>query len=294
MFDALATCLACGSNNLSLTFPFGDRRILECPECGLQSLDPQPDDATLAGIYSDDYFFGEPHGVSTLEVADLKQASAALFLDDILGLEKHRPGRLLEIGCAHGDFLQVAQQRRFEIHGVEYSPDAVNVANRRLGRSCVQQGTAESANLPKNYFDVVFLSDVIEHVRNPKRFITALRDSLKLGGLIYIATPSTDSWSRKLMGRHWMEYKLEHLFYFNRRSLAELLQDNGFSEIRLTPNYKFLNFNYIHLHFRRYPVPFWSVLLHGISHVIPDHLAKQKVKIVASGVVAAARNQSRH
>ena len=70
-----------------------------------------------------------------------------------------------------------------------------------------------------------------------------------------LVTPSLDSWSAKMLGNRWMEYKTEHLFYFNERSLRRLLEAVGFKPVAFRPNTKILSLDYINHHFQRFRVP---------------------------------------
>ena len=282
------TCPICSSPQLSKEFVFHIYEVTQCGKCQLRFLCPQPSDETLAGIYTSNYFLGDHDGIDGSEVNCLKVATAATYLQHILALRSGVPGDLLEIGSGTGDFLLEAQNRGFTVQGIELSADAVKTANRRLGLGSdrVQQGEVESALLEENFFDVVFFSDVIEHVRCPTSFISQVHRCLKPGGMVYIVTPSTDSWSHTLMGKHWMEYKIEHLYYFNKTSLSHLLKWSAFDRLEFFPNYKVLSFEYVHAHFRRFPVVFWSKTFDVISKAIPRALKSRHYNIVASGMVA--------
>ena len=281
-------CPICNNKQIAHLFLIATSEVAECPRCLVRFLRPQPSDRALADIYTADYFLGDQDGIAASEVTRLKAATASLYLQQILSLRNGNPGTLLEIGSGTGDFLATAQSEGFSVQGIEFSANAVEAANSRLGANLVQQGEIETALLPPNFFDIVFFSDVIEHVRDPVRFISRVRRCLKPGGLVYIVTPSTDSWSHKLMGRYWMEYKLEHLYYFNRMSLGQLLRNAKFDELRLSPNYKVLSFDYIHAHFRRFRVTFWSDLVHLFSFLVPNALSRKEWHVVASGVIATA------
>ena len=65
------------------------------------------------------------------------------------------------------------------------------------------------------------------------------------GGIIFIATPSLDSWSARLLKNRWMEFKPEHLFYFDSSTLQTLLIDCGYKDIIEQPGTKALNVDYI-------------------------------------------------
>jgi SAM-dependent methyltransferase len=143
--------------------------------------------------------------------------------------------------------------------------------------------------LRADYYEVAVGFDVIEHVRDPAYALARLHRSLKPNGLLVLATPSLDSWSHRLLGKHWMEYKTEHLTYFGQKSLRCILQRLGFAEIRFHSNYKVLSLDYICGHFERYPVPVISPVLKAIRKLLPDWIAYKPIKIVASGTMVTAR-----
>lgn len=218
----------------------------------------------------------------------LKRATARLYLEQI---SRSLPagGRLLEIGCGHGEFLIEAQALGFEVEGLEYSAHAASEANAQLGRSAVRVGSPEVDRFPAETYDLVAAFDVVEHLRRPVEALSRLRRALRPGGSIAIATPSLDSWSRRLLGRYWMEYKTEHLTYFSRKSLRRMLQVGGFEAIRFEPNYKILNLEYIAGHFERFPVPILTPLVRIVNRTVPRRLVRHPVRVVASGVMAVAR-----
>ena len=264
-----------------------------CQNCGFRWLTPQPTEEELARIYTTEYFLDEGQAEITELVNKLKRATANLYLSQLV----HRDSApasglsLLDIGCGMGDFLLEAQSIGFNVSGLEVTDHLVEFANRRLGFSSVQKGFIETSNFQKESFDVVAFFDVIEHVRNPVDFLTHVSSLLKQNGRVYIVTPSLDSWSAKLLGKNWMEYKVEHLFYFSKRSMTLLLEKTGFHKIRFHPNYKILNFDYVNRHFVRFPVPGLSPLLDFSRKLIPDQLAYRPVKIVASGMAVIAEKR---
>ena len=270
----------------------GRHPLYRCDYCRAEFLYPQPSDEELGEIYSAQYFIGSNSEAGAQRTAALKRATAALYLKRVQPLVEVTNPRLLEIGCGSGDFLLEASSHGFAVEGLEYSPHAVETANSRLGKRAVQAGSLESNELSADHYDVAAGFDVIEHVRDPAYALTCLRRSLKPGGLLVLVTPSLDSWSRRLLGRHWMEYKTEHLTYFGQRSLRCLLRRMGFGEIQFYPNDKVLSFDYIQAHFERYPVPFLSPALRILRKLLPDRVAHQPIKIIASGTMVTARKRS--
>lgn len=286
-------CQICGHKNAIKKFPFNHYSVYSCANCGFRWLYPQPTGEELAAIYSEQYFLDEGDEKITEIVNTLKRATANVYLEQLVKGNLPSPSqlKLLEIGCGMGDFLLEAQSRGFKVSGLEVTDHLVELANRRLGTTSVQKGFLESSSFQSETFDVIAFFDVIEHVRNPLDFMSRVNRLLKESGKVYIVTPSLDSWSAKLLGNRWMEYKVEHLSYFNKKAMALLLEKAGFDNIRFHSNYKILNYDYINRHFVRFPVKGISPVLNMIRNLLPDKLAYEPVKIVASGMAIIADKQ---
>ena len=103
-------------------------------------------------------------------------------------------------------------------------------------------------------------------------------------GIIAIATPSLSSWSARLLGRRWMEFKPEHLFYFEPSTLTKLLADLDFRDIRINSGKKILTTEYIIGHFDKFPVPLITPTLRLARRILPRRMLKMKMKVTASGI----------
>ena len=142
------------------------------------------------------------------------------------------------MGCGDGDFLVEAEAAGFQVTGVELAAPACEQARSRLKHGEVVCGLLESSGLPEEQFDLCVLSDVIEHVRDPLAFLTNIHRLLKPNGAIFIATPSLASWSAKLLRQNWMEFKPEHLTYFDPKTLETALFRSGYHEVIVQPGWK--------------------------------------------------------
>lgn len=257
-------------------------------------LNPQPDDQTLAAIYGESYFIGSDEDTLREQGNTLKRGTAQLQLAELdayigarVAADVHP--HMLEVGCGLGNFLIEASRAGFDVQGIDVSADAVATANAALGEDRARAGMLEDADFKPEQFDIVVLADVIEHVRNPKMFMQHVRTLLKPGGVIFVAVPSLDSLSARLMGRYWVEFKREHLFYFNRQTIQQLLEDCGFQDIALSPGRKVLSLGYIIGHFKKFPVPVMTPMLRALEHILPHTLLSRQMRIVASGLNAIAR-----
>lgn len=290
----LTHCPVCEAARFNARFLIKGIAIESCSGCGLFVQNPQPSDAQLAAIYGSNYFIGSSENDSLGAQFDLvKRATASLQLDEIAAYLSKRGQAasglsLLEVGCGHGNMLLEARNKGYQVHGLEYSADAARVANGKLGADAVRVGAITKDTFPEQTFDVCILADVIEHVRDPAAFVRDIKRILKAGGVVFIATPSIASWSARLLGRHWMEYKPEHLFYFDPGTLTRLLRHAGFGHIEISSGRKVLTADYVIGHFDKFPVPVISPLLSAFRAMAPAALLGQPVKITASGVNALA------
>ena len=287
------TCIICDQNRVVADFPLSRYQVYLCGNCGFRWLKPQPTDAELSEIYSDKYFLDEGDAKITEMVNRLKRATAGLYLEQLINEKPFfsKELSLLEIGCGMGDFLLEAQSKGFKVSGLEVTDYLVEFTNRRLGVSSVQKGFIETSNFQRESFDIVAFFDVIEHIRNPVDFMMRVNRLLRKSGKAYIVTPSLDSWSAKLLGKNWMEYKVEHLSYFNRQAITLLLEKTGFHKIRFHSNYKMLNFDYINRHFIRFPVKGISRIMNLARQIFPDKLAYMPVRFIASGMAVTAEKR---
>ena len=284
-------CLVCQSARLHYVFSIADHRVVCCDDCGLLFLNPQPSDDELSNIYGTGYFLGSDSETGFRAVSEIKQATARLYLSEIRRYHGLKTGRLLEVGCGDGDFLFSAETEGWHVTGIEYSAAACKKARSRLKNGDVFCGELRSAKLPSEQFDLCVISDVIEHVRFPLDFLEELHRVLKPGGALFIATPSIDSWSARLMRQKWMEFKTEHLTYFDRQTLQTTLFKSGFRDIIVKPGCKILNFDYVKMHFERYPVAWVTPMLKFIARILPKSMQLRHRRIVASGIMVFSRKE---
>jgi len=281
-----ATCPICASKKMYYAFSVQQSRLVECRDCGHMMLHPQPDDEELGRIYNESYWLQDGSDEERAHFTQLKQATARLYLDLIGQCLGRHGGRLLEVGSGAGDMLAAALELGYDVTGIEYSSHACVRARERLGGA----GRLVCGNIDdlaeRNYFDVCVMADVIEHVRDPRAFLNQVYEVLRPGGIVVVATPSLDSWSSRLMRNKWMEFKTEHLHYFNQETLHSLMFQTGLEPIAALPGRKCLSLDYIVDHFRKYRVPTVSVALEGLSAVVPASLRKAPFEVVASGITS--------
>lgn len=264
--------------------------MVRCTACGLQFTNPQPSDAELTAIYGPDYVLAADDTPAHAVITRAKRATADHYLDLLAAAGGPARGHLLEIGCGAGNFLHQAVQRGWTVTGVEYSPFACARARQTLGGvGRVLQGEIDVVASEAGAFEVVVLCDVIEHVRRPADFLRAVLAALRPGGLLLVVTPSTASWSARIMGRRWMELKPEHLYYFSPATLTRQLTQAGFDNIALHRGTKLLSLDFVAAHFEKYPVAGIRATLRGLRAILPAAWCERPVPVVASGIIALAK-----
>jgi 2-polyprenyl-3-methyl-5-hydroxy-6-metoxy-1,4-benzoquinol methylase len=171
-------------------------------------------------------------------------------------------GKLLEVGCARGDFLRVARES-FDAYGVEPNPELADFA---ALVAPVHRDLVETA--PWCDFDVVASFHVIEHVDSPRRFIAAIRERLKPGGLAVIETPNIRSMPFRIFGKHWRQFIPEHYFFFDPATITRLFQEEGLKVERTIRIGKYASVELIMNRFSRY-LPLLSSMprLPGLSRL---------------------------
>jgi SAM-dependent methyltransferase len=144
-------------------------------------------------------------------------------------------GRLLEIGCGSGSYLAVMRMLGWTVCGIEPDPKAAAVAAKIAGCD-VHVGTFEDAPFEPSSFDAVVSNHVIEHVYNPRSFVSAAGRMLSKNGLIVVQTPNFQSLGHRLLGSDWFSLDPpRHLCLFTPNSLRGLFEDSGlFRGIRTT------------------------------------------------------------
>ena len=204
--------------------------VVCCVQCGLVMTNPRDDDATLKRVYAvleDNVYAAED---------DNRRRTAEEHLA-LVTKHQQRPARLLDVGCATGAFVSVAQVAGWQTTGLEASAWAVARARKRCPQASFTVGLLEEADFPAASFEVITLWDVLEHVRSPQETLQRVHGWLAPGGWLFLNLPNADSLVARLMGRHWVLLLREHLWYFSPTTIGLLLHQNGFELISTRPNF---------------------------------------------------------
>ena len=219
--DGVAVSVANGDPRDELMFKKAGYDIVRCRMCGLMRTVVPPAFAAET-IYTEDYFQGgQADGYS-----DYLGSEAVLAGEYARRLEFLRSyvsmGKLLEIGCATGGFLEHAR-RHFSVQGVDVSDFAVQAA--RAKGLDVECSSVEDSKIICPPYDVVAMFDAIEHLRHPARTLAQIHSLLSANGYVFVTTGDARSRVARLFGKHWrLMTPPQHLWFFDRRTIVALLE----------------------------------------------------------------------
>lgn len=142
-----------------------------------------------------------------------------------------KEGKLLDIGCAYGEFLSLAQQY-FEVSGVDISAFALASAKKRLKNANLQviDGSKEKLPYKNESFDVVTCFDVIEHLANTQFLFSEVYRVLKKNGVFFITTPGHETLFSNFFGR-FVADDPTHVNKNNYHIWQKMLVTYGFSKL---------------------------------------------------------------
>jgi len=220
------SCIVCGgalapavARPRSSYAALGAYRIDACGQCGAGATMPRPSTEELARCYEATY------GYSTHDLIEVEKRRRATALLDWSGVDT---GRILDVGCMFGFLLDEARRRGLAPWGIELSASAAAAAAAK-GHD-VFTGTIEAFARERSglRFEAIFAQHVLEHVPDPREFLSVARGLLVPGGKLVLCVPNFEARLRKVVPSGWGWYQVPvHLHHFSRRALSRLLEGAG-------------------------------------------------------------------
>ena len=234
---AEAVCPACDGRDHDPYIVHHGLTLLACRACATVHLHPRPSPATVESLYSDAYA-GATEGYFAKVEKKLRRsrrrmaALSAALARPPRGRDGARP-RFLDIGCNGGFMVEAARERGFDAHGLDIDPVSIAYARQAYPANAFALATLESYAPDAGRFDLIYCSEVIEHVPDPADFLATARDLLAPGGLLFLTTPDISHWRRPRDVTRWDGFcPPSHCVYFTPRSLSALLLRLGFHDVR--------------------------------------------------------------
>lgn len=240
--ETVTQCPVCGNSSFAPYLICEDYlvsnqrfEIQQCQQCSFRLTNPRPDKNTIGAYYkSDQYVSHNDSGGGVINTAyrlvrNYTLRSKLTLINQLAG----KPGRVLDVGCGTGAFLQSCRQGGWEVSGMEPDPDAREIAQEKLQAEIKQNLNQLEATKP---FDIITLWHVLEHIPDLEESIKRLHTLLEKEGILLIAVPNSNSYDAQLFKEFWAAYDVpRHLHHFTPTTIKPLFNKYGFTLVKQLP-----------------------------------------------------------
>ena len=217
-------------------------RFLKCQRCGLIFSNPIFSENKIGNLYKSSIFTYDK------ESEFLKKTYFNYFNQYILGTNKYKSLKVLEIGCGNGFFLdELIKNGVKDVYGVEPGKKMVNSSSKAL-KNRIKIGIFKKNQYPKESFDVICCFHTLDHIVNLNSFINEMNTVLKKNGKILIIVHNTNGLSVKILKENSPIFDIEHIYLFNQYNLKNVFKISGFKNLD--------TFNVVNT----YPLSYWISL----------------------------------
>lgn len=221
------------------------RNVLNCQDCGITYLEPK--DIDMKDYYNQDYrklytpVIGK--ALSAREMFEFYLSYQQERIDEIKHILNSKM-KVLDVGCSTGHFLYALRDCVQECIGIEFNREDAIFVNEELGIKTYTE-PIQDTDIPLEYFDLVTVYQVLEHIDDPIKFLTTIYKYLKPGGFLCIEVPNIQDalisvYNIKSYSDFW--FREPHVFYFSPKTLSMMLKRSGFSgSTKTVQAYNFIN-----------------------------------------------------
>lgn len=253
-------CEICGSKKIIFLFNGYDKllnipgkfSLFGCENCKMIFLNPQPNYSELEKYYSNEKYYSLKKidtNSRKLKIKILlyktyfnsknKNVFIRLLLSPLKfiarGTKITHGSKLLDIGSGSGQFLYEMKKLGMNVSGVEPG-DFDKEGNKKYNLN-IKNYDLIKAKYSKDFFDIITMNHVLEHLDNPNQSLKEIHRIIKKGGLLIIGIPNTNSFARRIFNRNWLALDVpRHLFDYSDKNLKIILERNGFKINRIRYN----------------------------------------------------------
>lgn len=153
--------------------------------------------------------------------------------------------RILDIGCGSGKFVQYLRSKGYEATGLE--PSAALFGKFLEGQDHYYNNDVQTFRdeQPHEQFNIITITDVLEHIEDPQSFLKSVSHLLSPGGVVFISTPNARSLFARMAGQGWHYYNKYHLSLFCKKNFTQFMESHGFNKLVLKHLTRYQSFYYI-------------------------------------------------
>ena len=232
MDSKVADCVDCGAPGIGIAWSSKEFPLAECAACGLTYYADWPKElADGASFHEGNVSYYERMEANPGDVV-LQDLNLRRGAEVLAKLERLAPSKtLLDVGCGRGEGVFVADCCGWHAQGIDLAPGAIRIA-RAHGLNCSDLDFF-SPELDEERFGLIVMSEFLEHVPKPNRFLSRAHELLIPRGVVYLTTPNFGSLGRRVHGDSWNALSSGHVAFFNRQTISSLAQKAGFQVARI-------------------------------------------------------------
>ena len=241
MYEKINKCPVCNSEDIKNLMICKDHlvsgesfAINECRQCTFRFTNPRPADAQLNTYYQSKEYISHTNKAYSLQhllYKIVRHYTLQRKLKLIRSLSK--TGKILDLGCGTGDFLNLCSKNGWDIEGVEMDQKAREKSEKLLNVKIHERLFSVEK---ENSFQIITLWHVLEHLPDLNKTITHLMKLLTVRGRLVIALPNVDSYDAKKYGNFWAGYDVpRHLYHFNQPTFQRLMRKHNLKIERVIP-----------------------------------------------------------
>jgi 2-polyprenyl-3-methyl-5-hydroxy-6-metoxy-1,4-benzoquinol methylase len=210
--------------------------IVKCLDCGLIYVNPRLREPEQIYWGDSDKYFKEARLIFEGKSRHHRDDN---YIKDLRLISKYKPtGNFLDVGTNMGFFLRNARGRGWNLYGVEPSPSLSQIARKYFNLN-VKTSLLQNAGFAENFFDVVTLIDVFEHLCEPTDVLKEINRILKPDGILFIKVPNAlfnlfkyyGAKITKRLNNYDIFDSYEHVVHYSQKTLGLMLRKSGFKII---------------------------------------------------------------
>jgi len=240
--EKINNCPICNSNEFSPFLECVDYtvsretfQISECKSCHFKITNPRPEEDKLGQYYKSENYISHSNtskGFINFAYQTIRKFTLLKKLQLISGY--YKTGKILDIGCGTGEFLNICKNAKWTTLGIEPDAEARKKAVENYGLDVKEEGAIKG--LKNEEFDIISMWHVLEHVPRLNERIEDLKRLIKPDGIIIVAVPNLTSLDAKIYKEHWAAYDLpRHLYHFSPKDIDSVFKNHGLKILKTLP-----------------------------------------------------------
>jgi 2-polyprenyl-3-methyl-5-hydroxy-6-metoxy-1,4-benzoquinol methylase len=223
MPSSVNDCPVCQSQKSTFFKEYNACSLYRCEKCHTTFVSPYISSEQVTDLYNSSIDRASSELITRLDKKMRRARRRAKHLKNYTG-----GNRFLDVGSNVGFMVEAARENGFTAEGVEVDPNYVATAKKNFPKNTFSQGMIEDYTSSGGPFDLVYCSEVIEHVPNSRPFAEALAGQVRPGGYLYITTPDISHWRIPGDIAKWDAFcPPSHCVFFTPDSLKNLFLENG-------------------------------------------------------------------